>query len=445
VTLTLTVTTPRCIYQSADYRLTDVQTGATRDFDTQKIFLVNTFKWTASICFAGVGRTKELDVGEWLGERVAAIDIDDAFDHFVEEILTADVWLSRIPPPHNRHSFSIGAFVGADPVFLLISNFEQLSGLSSNNAARRLSVFRNRPTKPKTFVSGQPWAVSRQSRRRLEALAARDPAPERMYLALTELNRSVATRTDRVSPACFATHLRLTGEGGGSLQDDSHRPFAPPFAFPLAGRDVIMRHLEQQYGPGRARLKAIATSRLDSSDEYHHLQLREKPDDPNVHSNYGAYLKDKKADLQGAEREYRRALELNENHANALGNLANLLWEKGDTKEAAALYKKALEAEPGHENVTWNYARFVLNEFHDGTTARKLVENGIAAHPDSRRLLLLKAELCLRDAAIPDALESYQLAREQGANPAQIEPGYASALQLSGAPIGECIGLTASR
>jgi hypothetical protein len=43
MTLNLTVTTRRCIYQSADYRLLDLKTGETFDFETQKIVLVNAF------------------------------------------------------------------------------------------------------------------------------------------------------------------------------------------------------------------------------------------------------------------------------------------------------------------------------------------------------------------------------------------------------------------
>ena len=439
MTLTLTITTPRCIYQSADYRLFDLRTRQPEDFQTQKIVLVNAFRWTAMICFAGVGRTNNIDVGEWLAERTAAIGQDAPFQQLLDELLTADTWLATVPEPYNKHSFTIGGFVGSKPVFALISNFENLGGLVSARASRRLSLFQMRPIKPQMFVSGQPWAVNRSSRRRLVGLAAQDPKPESMYSALAEENRRVALRTHLVSAACFTAHSRFTGEGGGQVHGLGNRPFVPSFAIPDAAKDAITRLLNEQFGPGQAQLRSITTVRSEPSDEYHATQVKEKPDDPNVHNNYGAYLKDKKGDLQGAEREYRRALELDYKHANALGNLGNLYWEKGKRDEAFEYYSKALEADHGNENASWNYARFLLTS-DDRVKARKIVDQAIATHPSSSRLRLLSADLYLRQGDASAALNDYGQARAMGANQVEVEAGYSFALHLSGAPVDECIG-----
>jgi hypothetical protein len=374
MTLNLTVTTRRCIYQSADYRLRDVRTGNTSDFETQKIVLVNAFEWSATVSFAGVGRTHNVDVSEWLADRVGSIQPDDPFERVLDELLTANDWLSTVSEPQdNRHSFSVGAFVGSEPVFARVSNFEQPSGLAATIASASLSLFKVRPTKPRTFAAGQKWAVTRTERSRLAALAAQDPDPERMYSALSEVNRSAASRTTLVSPACFTAHVRFTGEGGGLAHDIGDRPFFPHCAIPTGAQEAITRLLDQQFGPGRAQLRGMSTSRADASDEYHQIQLREKPKDPNAHSNYGAFLKDMNGDQEGAERAYRKAIELDDNHVNALGNLANVLWEKGDTDQASSLYRRALEADSGNENVTWNYAWFLLREFDDLRAARKVL------------------------------------------------------------------------
>jgi tetratricopeptide (TPR) repeat protein len=108
------------------------------------------------------------------------------------------------------------------------------------------------------------------------------------------------------------------------------RPYFPNFAIPAGAEEAITRLLDQQFGPGRAQLRGVSTTRADTSDEYHEIQLREKPEDPNTHSNYGAFLMDIKGDREGAERAYRKAIELDENHASALGNLASFwceMWE----------------------------------------------------------------------------------------------------------------------
>src|SRR5262249_15910471 len=135
---------------------------------------------------------------------------------------------------------------------------------------------------------------------------------------------------------------------------------------------------DKQFGFGRARLVSTSFARSDASDEYHKVQLRERPNDPSVHSNFGAFLKEKKGDIVGAEREYHIALELDPKHVNALGNLANLVAEKGEIEAASALYGRALEAEPGNENVTWNYARLLIREHNDRKTARDVLDRGIS-------------------------------------------------------------------
>lgn len=440
MTLNLTVTTRRCIYQSADFRLLDWTTGKLTDFETQKIVLVNKFRWTATVCFAGVGRTPKVNVGDWLAGRVAAIQPDDPFDRLLDELLTADDWLSDVSPPYNRHSFSVGAFVGIEPVFALVSNFETPFGPPAMNARPRLSVSQLRPHKPKTFVSGQKEAVSRPQRKQLARLAARDPEPQGMYAAMAEVNRSVAAQNTRVSAACFTTHVRFTGDGGGLAHGLGDRPFSPEFAMPPLMRDAVTRLLDEQFGPGRAQLRQIASVRAEATDEYHKTQLREKPDDASTHSNYGAFLKDKKGDPEGAEREFRRALDLDCNHVNALGNLANLMWEKGDRDQAASLYRRALETNPPNENVTYNFARFLHKECDDRTTALTLLNAGIKANPDSGRLLLLQGELSLLEGNASQALESFRHARDKGEEQAQVECGFACALHMSGAPIGDCVG-----
>ena len=440
MTLNITVATPRCIYQSADYRLLDWTTGQLTDFDTQKIVLTSNFRWTATICFAGVGRTHRVNVATWLAERVAAIQPEDPLERLLEELQTADEWLSDVPSPKNRHSFSVGAFVGGRPIFALVSNFEAVNAPPSPSARSRLSVTLLRPVIATTFVSGDVTAVNRGERRRLSKLAARDPDPQRMYEAVASLNRSASERSRLISPACFTTHVRLTGEGGGTVHGLGNRPFMPEFAFPPQLREAVTRLLDEQFGPGRAQLRSMSSARAEATDEFHRLQIREKPTDPNSHANYGAFLKDKKGDSAGAERAYERALELDFGHVNALGNLANINWERGDTGTADALYRKALERKPFNENVVYNFARFLDSEKHDWVEVSAILRAGIGDNPNSGRLHLLLGELSLLHGEAPAALEALRRAREKGADQAKVECAFACGLHMAGGDLGECLG-----
>jgi tetratricopeptide (TPR) repeat protein len=440
VTLNITVATNRCIYQCADYRLLDLRTGRTFDFETQKIIFVHTSRWSATVCFAGVGRTATIDVSQWLAERAAAISSMDPFDRLLDELLKADKWLSTAPAPYNRHSFSVGAFVGSDPVFALVSNFEVPSGLALDTPSARLSLYQERPSKPVTFVSGQKTALSRAARRRLAAFAARNPQPANMYSALAQANREAARHSRHISPACFTAHVTNTGEGGGRPHGTGDRQL--PSAFPTASaiRDRLADFLDSHFGAGRHRVVQFTAARSEPTDDYHQTQLREKPNDPDSHSNFGAFLMDHKKDIEGAERAYRRALELNPDHINALGNLANLVAHRGEHGQAAELYRKALRTPgPGHENAAWNYANFLLVQFKDRATAIQVLEHGVAANPDSGRLILLRAEQLLLDGRVPEALQGLERAREKGAEEARVESCYACAVHMNGAPVGECI------
>jgi Flp pilus assembly protein TadD len=213
----------------------------------------------------------------------------------------------------------------------------------------------------------------------------------------------------------------------------------PEFAFPPPFRNVLVRLLDEQFGLGRAQLRSMPSARAEATDEFHQLQIREKPTDPSAHSNYGAFLKDKRGDSSGAERAYAKALELDPGHVNALGNLANLNWERGDTATAEALSRKALERKPLDENIVIHFARFLDGVKSDWVEASAILRAGIADHPESGGLHLLFGELGLLHGEAPAALESLRRAREKGADQAKVECAFACGLHMVGAGLGECL------
>ena len=59
MTLNITVTTPKCIYQCADFQLTNANTDEPIKGDYQKQFLVHTFNWSATVNFSGIARNQK--------------------------------------------------------------------------------------------------------------------------------------------------------------------------------------------------------------------------------------------------------------------------------------------------------------------------------------------------------------------------------------------------
>jgi Flp pilus assembly protein TadD len=444
MTLNITVVTARIIYQCADYRFTDTSSGATHDFPSnQKIFTVNRRRWHATVCFNGVGTSTSVHVSNWLAERIANLKQDDPFDRMIEELLRADDWLSSIRPPHNRHTFSIGAFQGEQPVFTLVSNYEKPFGVVLRDAMPNLSVHQERPSKPMTYVSGQPQTVDRPTRRRLATLATQTKDAGVVFSELAKANRAAARKSKFVSKSCYTTYINRTGEGGGSPHEIAIPAGSPgtdlgtELGLQNAAMEDAIKQLLREISGG-ASLRGTSFARSEATDDFHRIQLLDKPNDPNVHCNYGAYLEGKKGDMQGAERAYRKALELDARHVNSLGNLANVYWNRGDTQKASEFYQSALAVEPGNENVSWNYGSF-LSRRRDLEQARKVVQEGLSKNPRSARLVLLLAQIDLHLNRIAEALEGFQRAREAGAEQAAVEAGFAFAKHVGGSSNLDCI------
>ena len=425
MSLVITVATQQCVYQCTDYRLLDLRTGLKRDFDTQKIVFVQKTGWSATVCFAGIGRTKTMDVRGWLADRALSLRHDAPFDALLEELMGADEWIWEDPMSDHMHSFVVAGFVGERSEFALLSNFEDPDGDQRGVVSPRLWLYREQPNEPKVFISGRGSAVTQAVRHRLESLARRGPKYQSMFAALAHANREAAGLVDSVSPTCFTAYVNNQGHGGGRVQDAGIREAAPA---------------HDPEPPVLHRVVEFTSARGEPNDEYHRAQISARPDDPDVHSNYGAFLAGVKQDSIEAEVAYRRALELNPNHANALANLANLVAARGDRVGAEELYRRAL-TNPGigQENASFNFARFLIDDVNDRPYALEILQQGIWASPDSARLQLMYAEQLLMVGRIAESLNEFDEARKKGADAARLESAYACAVHMSGAPLGDCV------
>jgi Tfp pilus assembly protein PilF len=256
-----------------------------------------------------------------------------------------------------------------------------------------------------------------------------------MFSALAEANRAASRRNTAISVGCFTCYVSRTGEAGGAPHEIVATNFGGMAGFGAAAKNLLDSH----FGAGKYALRQFTAVKSEDTDDYHETRLRDKPNDSETHSNYGNHLLNSKNDVAAAERAYIKALDLDPKNANALGNLANVKVRNGEIDAARVLYQNALEIAPQHENVTWCYGNFLISQ-NDRTAARQVLNRGIdGGIQDTRRIRLALANLDLLDRNVAAALEGFRCLREQGADQKEVECGIALALQMSGAPIDQCI------
>ena len=94
---------------------------------------------------------------------------------------------------------------------------------------------------------------------------------------------------------------------------------------------------------------------------YYRKALELDPNHANINGNYAIFLQTIRKDYDQAEIYYRKALELDPNDANINGNYALFLNNiRKDYDQAEIYYRKALELDPNHTNNNGNYAGFLL-------------------------------------------------------------------------------------
>jgi Tfp pilus assembly protein PilF len=342
------------------------------------------FDWTALVAFCGLAQThprKQVWVADWMAERVTALTMDAGISDLISALCSADEWLARFPRSDIRAiSFSVAGFVGIRPFFTLISNFESLHRAPQRDRLKtsdRLQAETVRPSRPAIRLAGRPNAVRRQDKWLMLAAARAGVPPERMYEVITRVNRRASIRDRTIGRACHVSHVTLTGEWGGRVDGwPADREYMPAFVdlFGLRLRPALDEH-------GNAKpiqLRGMSGAGYAPSYEYFECALREKGENAETLNNYGAWLVDAKADDDGAERLYRRAIQAEPAYALAHSNLAALLWRRGDLDGAEREYQLALRAAPDELFVLVNYGGFLAHARNDSEGATQVLDRALA-------------------------------------------------------------------
>ncbi|HEY7409452.1 MAG TPA: tetratricopeptide repeat protein [Vicinamibacteria bacterium] len=161
------------------------------------------------------------------------------------------------------------------------------------------------------------------------------------------------------------------------------------------------------------------------------LALRLDPDLAEAHASLGLILGSHDWDFAGAERAFRRALELNPSHAAARLWYGLLLLDLGRVEEARVQFQRGLEADPLSEGLR---SQLAACDFQEGRYDRALAaERAVAeASPDQPNAWISIARVHLVTGRPDDALAAVARARELTSDHASVMGLHAYALARAG-------------
>ena len=256
MTLNVTVLMPIIIYQSADFRLTDFNTGELITDRSAKTVALTYWSWDGFITYTGVGRWRDRDVSnmvaEWLTGRPELSMAEVA--NIVEAKGTALLRDYERFYPRQRHTFTLAGFEDGQAQAYVISNFEDCFGSSRNvidNHLTTTSRALRRGAKATVIVTGRKSAVPVGDRRVLGSVAAKYPGDGlRIRRRMEVLNAAAACRSQgRVSADCVVLSFRPDGTGAMQLNRDAVE--APPeFPHISNGIDVNRQVMDSLRGIG---------------------------------------------------------------------------------------------------------------------------------------------------------------------------------------------------
>jgi hypothetical protein len=266
MTLNITLLTERAIYQSADFKLTDANTGETITETSTKLVTLQYFEWDGFVTYTGVGSWRGRDIADWLVEWLTGLqeaspqDIARRIKERATSLLNEIARRTRV---RRGHTFALAAFWHDRPHIWVISNFENCAGRISPRPSSEFSIDMKRLTaNPIAVVTGQKDAVRREARRRLVNLARRYPDDSgRIRRRLIEINEYAAESPlsgGTVSSGCSVCSFRADGTG---FQDMSGAGSVHPIV--LSSGTAIMpgiRELTQMLGFSSGQFKGMTFS-----------------------------------------------------------------------------------------------------------------------------------------------------------------------------------------
>lgn len=175
MTLNITIATVHAVYQSADHRLSDVDTKTLISSQSSKNIEIRRQDWSGLLTYTGIGRWQGRDTHEFIHEWIATIS-NCSIDEFAEQVRRhATSWLKTIPESDrvSSHIFTL-ATIDAHNTSVRTIEWERPK---SGNVTRQLQFTINTHLvnkDPKLLITGCSAAVSGHNKSLLKRIA-RDP------------------------------------------------------------------------------------------------------------------------------------------------------------------------------------------------------------------------------------------------------------------------------
>ena len=201
------------------------------------------------------------------------------------------------------------------------------------------------------------------------------------------------------SRAWFALGYAYSGQNGGKNCEAEYEPYTrcialdPKDAAAHCNLGNVLKNVRKDYdGAERHFRKAIELDPTAASSK--------------THNNLGNLLKNVRKDYDGAEKLYRKAIELDPSYALAHNNLGNLLKDvRKDYDGAEKLYRKAIELDPSYAALHNNLADCLMNRGDLGG-AETSVRIAIEIDPNEAIAHFTLGEILEKKNDIPGAIDA---------------------------------------
>ena len=142
MTLNLTLLTSRTIYQSADFRLTNMDTGEVVSDTSSKLITLRYESWDGLVSYTSAGRWQGRDTLEYVIECLTGLQEATPGDVAWRIQESGNEWLRNIERTWRRvrQTFILATFEAARARLDMVSNFENCIGQMEPRTGSSLSV-----------------------------------------------------------------------------------------------------------------------------------------------------------------------------------------------------------------------------------------------------------------------------------------------------------------